>query len=75
MLVKDLSRVGRNLESVVIVDNSCSNFQLQPKNGIQCLPFFGNVSDCELSMLEPFLLYLSKKSVVIMDTTLIIGYS
>lgn len=62
-LVKDLSLIGRNLNSVVIVDNSHKSFQFQPENGIECKPFVNDIGDCELSHLEPFLLYLSKKAV------------
>ena len=32
--IKDLSRLGRNLDSVLIVDNQPSNFRLQKENGI-----------------------------------------
>ena len=32
--VKDLSRLGRNLKKVIIVDNIADNFQHQPENGI-----------------------------------------
>lgn len=32
--VKDLSRIGRDLNRTIIVDNLAENFQLQPENGI-----------------------------------------
>ena len=38
--VKDLRVVNRNLEDVVIVDNSAFSFALQPENGIPILPYY-----------------------------------
>ena len=39
--VKDLSKLGRNLSNVIIVDNMPQNYQLQPNNGINIRPFWG----------------------------------
>ena len=39
--VKDISRIGRNLEKCVIVDNMPQNFRLQKENGIFIKAFWG----------------------------------
>ena len=39
--VKDLSRLGRDLSKVIIVDNMSQNYKLQPYNGISIRPFWG----------------------------------
>ena len=62
-LVKDLSMLGRDLASVIIVDNAADSYMLQQQNGIECQPYLGNGSDRELDNIQPFLQYLSKKSV------------
>ena len=41
---KDLSKLGRDLNKVVIVDNMSQNFELQQENGIEIKPFYGNCS-------------------------------
>lgn len=61
--IKDLGLLGRDLKSVIMVDNAADSYKFQPKNGIECTPFFNDFSDQELSLLTPFLEYLSKKSV------------
>ena len=38
--VKDLSRIGRSLSRVVIVDNMPMNFRLHEDNGIAIIPYF-----------------------------------
>jgi len=32
--VKDISKIGRDLNKTIIVDNMAENFKLQPDNGI-----------------------------------------
>lgn len=53
--IKDLRAVNRNLEDVVIVDNSAFSFLLQPWNGIPILPFYHFSKDQELVSLLEFL--------------------
>merc|ERR1719145_29058 len=40
--VKDLSKLGRNLERVLIIDHDPKAFQLQPENGVHIKPFEGD---------------------------------
>ena len=40
--VKDISRIGRTLNSIIIVDNMPQNFRLQKDNGIFIKPFWGD---------------------------------
>lgn len=61
--MKDLGLLGRNLDSVVMIDNSAVSFRFQPKNGIECVPFIDDMQDRELFEMIPFLEYLSKQSV------------
>ena len=39
--VKDLSRIGRSLDKVIIVDNMPRNYKLQKENGIMIKPYWG----------------------------------
>ena len=61
VFVKDLGLLGRELQSVVMIDNSKTSYKFQPKNGIECTPFIDNFEDRELLEMSPFLEYLSKK--------------
>ena len=46
--VKDLSKLGRSLNSTIIVDNIRDNFNKQPENGIEILTWVGDPNDREL---------------------------
>jgi Dullard-like phosphatase family protein len=46
--IKDLRVLGRNLEDVILVDNSLLCFAYQLDNGIVCNPFKGDPADREL---------------------------
>jgi TFIIF-interacting CTD phosphatase-like protein len=46
--VKDLSRIGRSLESVIFVDDLECNTKLQPENSILVRPWRGDTGDREL---------------------------
>ena len=39
--VKDLSRIGRSLDKMIIVDNMPRNYKLQKENGIMIKPYWG----------------------------------
>ncbi|XVF87264.1 hypothetical protein PTKIN_Ptkin18bG0105100 [Pterospermum kingtungense] len=54
-LVKDLSKMGRDLRKIVIVDDNPKSFALQPENGIPIKPFLGDeLWDRELMKLAGF---------------------
>lgn len=52
--VKDLSRLGRDLTKVVIVDNSPASYIFHPDNAVPCQSWFDDMQDTELSDLIPF---------------------
>ncbi len=41
--IKDLSKLGRDLRRILIIDNISQNFKLQKNNGICIKPFYGDV--------------------------------
>ena len=47
--VKDLSKIGRNLNKTLIVDNLADNFKLQPNNGIQIGTWTDDMKDTQLN--------------------------
>ena len=60
--VKDLTRLGRSLDKVIIVDNMPQNFRLQKENGIHIRPFWGDdAQDTALIELQPILLNIAKE--------------
>ena len=46
--VKDLRKLGRDLNKVIIVDNSPISYYLQPENAIPISSWMGNPEDLEL---------------------------
>jgi len=55
IFVKDLSRIGRDLERTIIIDNVQENFMLQPHNGIFIFPWYDDPHDTALFGLTPLL--------------------
>lgn len=53
--VKDIEKIGRGLEKIIIIDNLLESFSLQPENGILVKDWFDDMEDQELKMLVPFL--------------------
>lgn len=60
--VKDLSRVGRDLNRTLIIDNSAASFRFHPHHSILIESWFDDPHDTELVKLSPFLIELSKAS-------------
>ena len=55
-----MSRVGRPLNQVMIIDNSPNSYQFQPENGIPILSWYDDPKDTELLKLIPALKLLSQ---------------
>ena len=47
-LYKDLSKIGRDLSKVIIIDNLKENFKLQPNNGIFIKTWTNDINDVQL---------------------------
>ena len=61
--LKDLSKLGRDLSKVIIIDNVAENFQLQPQNGILIKSWYDDSEDTALDELLPILLQIAIKKV------------
>ena len=59
--VKDLSKIGRDMGSLLIVDNIRENFGLQKENGVFIRGFYGEQGDLELFRLEEAVLGFLKR--------------
>ncbi|XP_006634256.1 CTD (carboxy-terminal domain, RNA polymerase II, polypeptide A) small phosphatase-like a isoform X1 [Lepisosteus oculatus] len=59
--VKDLSRLGRELSKVIIVDNSPASYIFHPENAVPVQSWFDDMTDTELLDLIPFFEGLSKE--------------
>ena len=57
--VKDLTRLGRDLKDIVIVDNSPLSYSFNPNNGLPILSWFDDYNDNELDKITPILIFLS----------------
>ena len=60
--VKDLTRVGRDLDKIIIIDDMPQNFRLQKGNGITIKPFYGDdFDDSALYNLVPILKHIAEE--------------
>ena len=62
-MVKDMTRLGRKIENVIIVDNSPNSYFFQPENALPSLSWIKDKQDYELRDMVPFLKKLSYPSV------------
>merc|ERR1719487_99547 len=53
--VKDLSKLGRKMDRVLLLDHDPEAFKWQPENGLLIRPFEGDPNDSELADLLDFL--------------------
>ena len=60
--VKDLSKLGRDISKVIIIDNIEENYYLQPENGLNISDFEGDENDNELVFLMNDLLDIVKNN-------------
>ena len=58
--VKDLSRMGRCLSDIIIIDNLPHSYRLQPENGIPISSWYDDMSDTELYSLTSLLQNLAR---------------
>jgi len=68
--VKDLSKLGRDLKKVIIVDNMAESFQFQPYNGILIKTWIGDKNDTALLELAPVLKEIASREVKDIRSTL-----
>lgn len=59
--VKDLSRLGRELSQVIIIDNSPASYIFHPENAVPVQSWFDDLTDTELLDLIPLFEGLSKE--------------
>ena len=60
--MKDLSRIGRPLDKIILIDNMPQNMRLQKENGIIIKSFWGEDNfDTALFDLIPILVNISKE--------------
>uniref|UniRef100_A0A8C9YW00 Mitochondrial import inner membrane translocase subunit TIM50 n=1 Tax=Sander lucioperca TaxID=283035 RepID=A0A8C9YW00_SANLU len=59
--VKDLSRLGRELSKVIIIDNSPASYIFHPENAVPVQSWFEDMTDTELLDLIPLFEGLSKE--------------
>uniref|UniRef100_H9H7C3 protein-serine/threonine phosphatase n=1 Tax=Monodelphis domestica TaxID=13616 RepID=H9H7C3_MONDO len=59
--VKDLSQLGRELNKVIIIDNSPASYVFHPENAVPVQSWFDDMSDTELLDLIPFFEGLSQE--------------
>ena len=66
--VKDLSKLGRDLNRTIIVDNMKQNYKNQPNNGITIRPFWGkDVEDTALVDLLDILIKIADKGMDVIN--------
>lgn len=53
--VKDVSRLGRDLDKIIIIDNSPASYIFHPDNAVPVLSWFDDPGDRELINLMPYL--------------------
>lgn len=58
--VKDLDRLGRDINKVIIVDNSPASYAFHPDNAIPVQTWFDDPNDCELLELIPLMEELAR---------------
>jgi len=62
--VKDMGRMGRDIKTIMILDNSPHSYAFNPENAIPCESWFSDKNDTELRELIPSLEKLASSSVI-----------
>lgn len=55
LFVKDMSRMGRNMADIIIIDNSPTSYLFQPENAFPCISWYEDKNDRELLEFMPIL--------------------
>ena len=58
--VKDLGRLGRKIDHIIILDNSPASYFFHPENAVPCTSWFDDMENKELLEFIPFFEELSK---------------
>ena len=53
--MKDLSKLGRSLGNLILIDNSRNSYKLQTENALPISSWYEDETDFELLWLTPFL--------------------
>ena len=51
-LVKDISKIGRDMKKIIIVDKSSDNIKSTPQNGILIKPYYGEINKNDTVLFE-----------------------
>lgn len=62
-MVKDMLRLGRKIENIIIIDNSPNSYYYQPENALPSKTWIKDPQDYELREMIPFLKRLSAPNV------------
>lgn len=71
--VKDLERLGRNLEKVVIIDNFKKSFIKQPMNGVEITSWIGDENDNELMRIAEVIAEIPGKKKNLQETVALVN--
>ena len=70
IFIKDLSKIGRNLQKIIIVDNTKENYELQNDNGIEIKSYYGFDSK-KMDLMEDNIILDSDKCLLELEKILI----
>ena len=62
-LIKDITKLGRDIRKIIIIDDDPINFRLNPENGIQVSPYLGDSTKDDTTLFE------LKKLLILFHTT------
>ena len=62
IIIKDLNKLGRDINKMCIIDNNKDSFSLQPENGLNISTYIGDENDKELLFLTNDLVKLHNKA-------------
>lgn len=60
VFIKDMSKLGRSMKDIIIIDNSPTSYSFQPENGMPILSWYEDQNDTKLYDLIPVLALMSQ---------------